>query len=307
MSTKTIMKTIIGTALGLSSLVLSTSVWSRTYELPTNGNVIGQVSYETAQNYESLEDIAKRYDLGLQEMMNANPGVKKYWAPTPGMKITIPARHILPAGPRTGLVLSLAELRLYFYHPDGRHVSTYPIGIGKEGWLTPTGTTKIVRKRENPTWTIPDSILAEKPPGHPTSIPPGPDNPLGKYAMNLGIPGYLIHSTIYPRGVGMRSSHGCIRMLPAHIEKLFHQVSEGTVVRLTHEPYKIGRVGNDLFLQTVPALGEKTYQSQSKMEQLIKAVVNTVGEKKYWLNFDKMELVTKEARGMPEAVGHLIP
>ena len=105
----------------------------------------------------------------------------------------------------------------------------------------------------------------------------------------------------------MRSSHGCIRMLPEHIEKLFPLVTEGMTVRLIHEPYKIGRVGNDLYLQTVPALGESAYNSTNKVQQLVKAVVDTIGEKKYWLNFDKMETVTRQASGMPEAIGHLIP
>jgi L,D-transpeptidase ErfK/SrfK len=148
----------------------------------------------------------------------------------------------------------------YFPQPrDGEpaYVKTYPISIGRMDWETPLGLTKIVSKARNPTWYPPESVREEhaadgKP--LPRIVPPGPDNPLGEYAMRLGLPGYLIHGTNRPAGVGMRVTHGCVRMFPEDIDYLFAQIGVDTPVRIINEPVKIGWDGDELVMEVHPVL-----------------------------------------------------
>lgn len=214
-----------------------------------NGDVAGSVIHYTVQQGDTLYGIARRYDLGIVEVMAANPGLDP-WMPPPGLVLTLPTAHILPPVPRQGIVINLPEMRLYYF-PDARTVMTFPIGIGKEGWRTPTGETKIVRKRKDPVWIPPESIHAETP-GLPRVFPAGPDNPLGTHALNLGWPGVVIHGTNRPYGIGRRSSHGCIRLYPEDIPVLFSHVGIGTKVRVIDAPIKAGMYGNNLLLEVMP-------------------------------------------------------
>ncbi len=214
----------------------------------------------TASKDEDLLDIARRFDLGQNEIMRLNPKVDR-WLPADGEQVQLQSERLLPDAPRKGLVLNLPEYRLYYF-PDSQanapaSVITNPISIGRQDWETPLGQTKVVGKKENPTWTPPESIKLEhaaKGDPLPDVVAAGPDNPLGLYAIRLGIPGYLIHSTNKPYGVGMRVSHGCIRMYPEDIERLFPLIKLNTPVTIVNQPVKVGWYHNSLYIEVHPPL-----------------------------------------------------
>ena len=214
----------------------------------------------TASKDEDLLDIARRFDLGQNEIIRLNPEVDR-WLPTDGEQIQLQSERLLPNAPRTGLVLNLPEFRLYYFPAtqggEPASVITHPISIGRQDWDTPLGQTSIIAKKENPTWTPPESIKkehAEKGDPLPDVVPAGPNNPLGLYAIRLGIPGYLIHSTNKPYGVGMRVSHGCIRMYPEDIARLFPVIKVNTVVTIVNQAVKVGWFKDSLYIEVHPPL-----------------------------------------------------
>ena len=233
------------------------------YPLPAPGNdLIGQPQLVRARHSETLLDIARTYDIGQEAILRANPHVDR-WLPREGEPVWIPSQFILPQARREGLVLNLPEMRIYYFHPAvgdaAPVVDTYPASIGRMDWQTPLGETRVVRKEPNPSWYPPESLKREaaaKGEPVPDVVPPGPDNPLGKFALRLGVPGYLIHGTNKPYGVGMRVSHGCIRLLPEDIEQLFGQVPVGTPVQIVNQPVKVGWLDRVLYVEVHPPLEE---------------------------------------------------
>ena len=233
------------------------------YLLPENGdNVIGVVTTAFAEQEDTLLDVGRRYGVGYEEIIAANPGVDP-WLPGAGTEILIPTRFVLPDAPREGVVVNLPEHRLYYYPPVKKGerpvVWTYPISTGKMDWKTPIGVTRIVSKQEKPNWYPPATVLAEHEANGdplPKVVPPGPDNPLGEHAMRLGIPGgaYLIHGTNRPAGVGMQVTHGCIRMFPEDIAELYGLVPVNTRVNLIDQPTKLGWMRGTLYLERHPLL-----------------------------------------------------
>ncbi len=215
-----------------------------TFTIPANGDsLVGQVVIAESRHNETMAEVGRRYDMGIYEMMEANPNISEDDKLTPGTRLVIPSRFVLPPGPREGVVINLAELRLYFYPKEGNQVVTSPVGIGREGWETPLGTTKIVEKTKDPYWYPPQSVredAAAKGYILPDSWPPGPDNPLGAYMLRMGWRTYLIHGTNNPEGIGKRSSAGCMRMFPEDIELLFGQIPLGTPVTIINRPVKVG-------------------------------------------------------------------
>ncbi|MGE5545914.1 MAG: L,D-transpeptidase family protein [Solirubrobacterales bacterium] len=198
----------------------------------------------------TLLDVARAADLGYVEIVAANPGIDP-WMPQSGAEIRLPALHIAPEGDAP-LVVNLGDMRLYYTAPDGSRTS-YPIGIGREGWELKSGTeTRVAGKRRNPAWIPPASIRAEKP-WLPERIPPGPDNPLGAYSLDLALSLVRIHGTNLPDGVGRRVSHGCIRMYPEDIEALFPRIAAGTRVLIVDQPAKLGWVEGELWLEVHPS------------------------------------------------------
>jgi L,D-transpeptidase ErfK/SrfK len=262
-------------------LVLTHSLHAVTFDLPAPGDdVVGQTFTLNTRWEETFSDIARIYDIGYRQMVAANPKVDA-WLPGEGTKVVIPQQYILPPGPRKGIVINLAELRLYYYPEDRPVVVTYPIGIGREGWSTPTGETVVIGKKEGPSWTVPASILKEhEEDGDPLPpvIPPGPNNPLGTHAIYLGLPGYLLHGTNKPYGVGMRVSHGCIRLYPENIKQFFKQVKKGTPVRIVNEPYKAGWLKGELFVQVHPPLVEYIEEKGHNYTELVNSVIERLGE-----------------------------
>jgi len=245
----------------LICVVVANMARAEIYELPPEGHdVVGAVSTIVARHEDTLIDIARRHGLGYQDIVRANPGVN-IWLPGEGTEVILPTRFVLPAGIRIGVVLNLAEYRLYYFpeqeEGEPAYVMTYPISIGRMDWETPLGLTKIISKDRNPSWYVPQSVLDEHAADGdplPRIVPPGPKNPLGEFAMRLGLPGYLIHSTNRPAGVGMRVTHGCVRMFPEDIKYLFGQVGTNTVVRIINEPVKIGWSGDELVMEVHPIL-----------------------------------------------------
>jgi len=219
-------------------------------EAHRDSDILGQIRLHKVQKDETLIDIALTEGLGFVELRAANPGVDP-WIPKVGETLVLPTAHLLPDAPRRGIVVNLAEQRLYHFPPGGSPV-TFPVGIGRAGCETPTGETRIVRKRERPTWTPPASIRAERP-NLPAAVPPGPGNPLGDHALDLGWESLVIHGTNQPLGIGRRVSHGCLRLYPADIAALFEAVAVGTQVRILDQPVKLGWSGGELYLEVHPS------------------------------------------------------
>ncbi|SFI34378.1 L,D-transpeptidase ErfK/SrfK [Pseudomonas guineae] len=245
--------------LPLAAFFVATSVSALEFPLPPPGeDIVGEVQVIQAKYEDTFADLGVANDLGYLEMVVANPGVDA-WLPGEGTEIILPTRYILPPGPREGVVINLAEYRLYYYPKGGNVVHTYPLGIGREGWSSPVADARITAKTPNPGWTPPKSILAEHAAAGdplPAYVPPGPDNPLGPYKLGLSVPGYLIHGSNKKFGIGMRVSHGCFRMLNHNVLKLASMVSVGTPVRIINEPYKFGRSGDKIYLEAHAPLDE---------------------------------------------------
>ncbi|MFM7785246.1 MAG: L,D-transpeptidase family protein [Gammaproteobacteria bacterium] len=231
-----------------------------TLDMPPPGeDVIGEVRTVKIERYEdTLNQYAQAHGVGFRELLAANPGINP-WVPGAGREVVIPAQFILPYGERTGIVINLAEMRLFYFHPDGKAVTTYPIGIGREGWQTPLVTTHVTKIVKDPTWYPPASIRAE----HaamgdplPTAVPPGPDNPLGPWSLRLATPGYLIHGSNKELGVGMRVSHGCMRMYNHDVTALAATVAPGTAVRIINSPVKVGWKAGQMYVEVHDSLEE---------------------------------------------------
>jgi L,D-transpeptidase ErfK/SrfK len=283
------------------------------YELnDPNLQVIGEDLHITTHYSDTLVEIARRYGLGYEEMARANPKVDP-WLPGEGTPIVIPGRHILPPGPRDGIIVNIPEHRIYYF-PKPRKgeiptVVTYPVSIGKMDWQTPMGLTHVVSKEKNPTWNPPASVraehLANNDPLPAGVIRSGPDNPLGLFAMRLAIhPGdYLIHGTNNPLAVGMAVTHGCIRMYPEDVAAIFPTVPVGTKVYLINLPLKVAFVDGDLLLEAHPpvdAQGQSVDPVLSKFEDLLNEVL---GNTTTAVNWDIAVDTLKKADGIPVLVG----
>ncbi|WP_137973027.1 L,D-transpeptidase family protein [Pseudomonas sp. F(2018)] len=239
-------------AVALASLIMAGPAAALELPLPPPGeDIVGQIQVVKAKYEDTFADIATSSDLGYLEMVAANPGVDP-WLPGEGAEIILPTRYILPPGPREGIVINLAEYRMYYFPKGQNVVHTFPLGIGREGWGSPIAHTTITAKTPNPGWTPPASIRAEHAADGdplPAYVPPGPDNPLGPFKFTLGTPGYLIHGSNKKFGIGMRVSHGCFRMLNNNVLELAKMAPVGTSVRIVNEPYKFGVSGGKVYLE----------------------------------------------------------
>jgi L,D-transpeptidase ErfK/SrfK len=266
-------------------------------------DLIGRVYYYHTKYEDTYIKIARKHNLGYTELIAANPGVDP-WLPGKNTKITLPTAHLLPAVERKGIVLNLADLRLYYFVPDQDQVLTYAIGIGSEGWATPKGATQIVRKKANPAWYVPESIRKEEP-DLPSVVPAGPDNPLGTRAIYLGWPSYLIHGTNKPRGVGRRVSHGCVRLYPEGIEDLFEKVGPGMQVRIVDQPVKLGWVKGELVLEVHPSQDQTDQLEHTgkfapePLPELEYRIMRAAGNQADRLDWDAIRRAEKERNGIP--------
>ncbi len=283
-----------------------------TFQISRNTRVIGGLRRVTAHAEDTLLDIARYFDIGYEEITRANPKVDA-WLPHAGTSVTIPSLFILPDTPHTGLVLNLPALRLFYYPPAQKNrpqtVITYPIGIGREGWQTPVGTTSVVAKVQNPNWVVPPSIRAEHAKEGdplPDIVRPGPDNPLGRFALRLGLPSYLIHGTNKPAGIGMRVSHGCIQLLPEDIAALFKRLPVGTPVRIVNQPYLAAWRDGKLYLEAHTPL-EEDRQALAKNAKPLRQVLDRAVKSARLpgtpaVDWERVRQVVEDGHGVPVAV-----
>ncbi|MGR8930939.1 MAG: L,D-transpeptidase family protein [Gammaproteobacteria bacterium] len=263
-----------------------------------------QSKYVAARYEDTLIDIAVEHHLGQDEIVLANPKVDR-WLPGKGTPVRIPSSFVLPNAPRQGIVVNLPEMRIYYF-PDAVTVVTYAVGVGRENnWKTPLGRTQIAGKMENPSWTPPPSIIAE----HLAEgdvldpyYPPGPDNPLGLFAFRLGIPGYLIHSTQKTNGIGMRVSHGCMRMYPADIEQFFPTVKVGTQVNIVNQPVKVGWYRDTLYMEVYPDLEETPQTYEQRIESALNLIEQANGGKMPVIKGSVLKLALQNPSGLPIAI-----
>ncbi len=274
----------------------------------TDSDVLGEVYQATSRYQDTLFDIARAHNIGYREIRLANPDVDVL-LPGEGSPIVIPAEYILPQlTPRRGIVLNLAERRLYYFgNGKGEPVRSYPVGIGREGWLTPTGDTVIKEKIRHPSWYPPPSIREEYAAmgiDLPDVVGPGSDNPLGKYALRLGKRRYLIHGTNRPDGVGMRVSHGCIRLRPESIAQLYQLVSIGTQVHIIDQPIKAGWKGSQLLLEVHP--GESGGAGEEDGSALARAIIAATSTRQARIDWQRVEEMVLLANGIPQVIGQAV-
>lgn len=291
---------------GLALAVTSALVHAAdTWPLPPAGSqLIGETRIEYAKQEDTFIDIAQRNGLGYDEIVAANPGVDR-WLPGEGTPVILPLQHILPDAPREGIVVNLPEMRLYYFPRGQNIVKSYAISIGRMDWHSPLGRTLVTAKVVNPTWTPPASIKAEhlaKGDPLPDVVPGGPDNPLGTRAMRLGIPGYLIHGTNNPNGIGMRVTHGCIRMYPDDIERLFPDVPVKTPVTLVNQTAKLGWQNGVLYLEYHSPLEEDEIPTQQQIDETVQLIHSKIGDRVPLVSPDIVQTVVRQASGMPVAI-----
>ncbi len=290
---------------------------TRHFTLDPKDELIGETQVIFARYENTFSAIGRQYNLGYEEMRRANPGVDQ-WLPGEGTAIYLPTQTILPETPRKGIVVNVPAMRLYYFTTEKSgaktesgeaaapvlKVSTHPVGIGTEGWGTPFAEARVKDKARDPVWYVPASVRkehAERGDPLPSVVPPGPDNPLGAYAMTLTLPGYLIHGTNKPAGVGMRSSHGCIRMYPEDIEALFARVPRGTDVRFVNQPVLAGWQDGQLYLEVHPPLAEEQHDLVAEADAALLRALERAGAAAAAVQIDRaaIEKIVTEQRGIP--------
>ena len=250
------------------------------FEIDPSTEIVGYLQKTVVGKDDTLPDIARRFDVGYEELLLANPGVDP-WLPGIGREVVVPTQFILPAAPRDGVVVDVAAMRIFYYPPhkkdEAQLVFTHPIGIGRVGWRTPEGTTKIVSRTKDPVWTVPKSVRdehAENGDKLPARVPAGPDNPLGQYMFRLSWPSYLIHGTNKPYGVGMRSSHGCMRLYPEDIAVFFDLIPIGTKVTVVNQPYLFGWRDGTLYFQAYAVMEDDSRDWSKNRAKLLARLLN---------------------------------
>lgn len=279
---------------------LEKDIERHTFSVAKGDDVIGTLAVIRLEKGDTLPDIARHFGLGITEISAANPGTD-VWVPEAGERITLPLNFILPDAPRKGIVVNLATKRLFQFKEDKKSlvVSTYPVGVGTKERPTPTGQMRVARKATRPTWRVPASIAEDhrkKGDLLPAEVPPGPQNPLGEYALYLSKSGYLIHGTNKPASIGLNASNGCLRLYPENVEMLFNDTPVNTSVLIVNQPYLIGQRDGVLYLEAHTPLEdsgaielEKIY---AKLKNFEKKLVRT-------LDWKKVKEVQAEARGIP--------
>lgn len=300
------MKIKIGSAVS-ALFLLSSNVFATVYHLPpSNESLIGSVQRLNAGFADSVVSVQTKYDVGYNAVENANPQLDMRRSFPKGSVVSIPSQHLLPNGERKGIVINLPEMRMYYY-PEGSHdVFTYPIGIGKIGKTIPITDTYITRKTINPTWTPPEDIREfnlEQGIVLPEKMGPGPDNPLGPYAIYMKIPTYLIHSTIFPESVGKRASFGCIRMYESDIKSFFPSISKGIPVVISNSPVKVGWQDNRLYAEVNPGLEEHGDDYDNSLPGMVHKITQQSYSQPTIVDWQMVSYLVQERDGLPHEVG----
>jgi L,D-transpeptidase ErfK/SrfK len=282
---------------GLLTATFMPQVYAAAYSVPQDNNsLLGAVKQVQLVYEDTFAIVARRAGVGFTGLQRANPGIDE-WLPGAGVSLELPTSMLLPATPREGVVINLAELRMYFFTESTEQVFVYPIGIGSEGRETPLMQTSVVGKIENPVWYPPQSVRdrhAAEGDILPRVVPPGPDNPLGPFAIQLARSGYFIHGTNAPIGVGQRVSSGCIRMYNNHVASLVATLPNRTVVRVIDQPYKAGWHGDELFLEAHPPLEGALDHSQA-----VAAVIAATNDRDADVDWGRVVEVARTGSGLP--------
>lgn len=271
-------------------------------------SVIGEPQVVYARADDTFSDLARTYGLGYDELVAANPDVDP-WLPGEGTAVLLPTQFILPDVKREGIVLNIASKRLFYFPPvtegQAQIVKTYPIGIGRVGWETPLGLSKVIDKAVDPTWWVPASVRkehAEMGDPLPSVVPPGPDNPLGSRVLRLDMPGYLIHGTNQPYGVGMRVSHGCVRLYPENIEFLYELVAIGERVEIINEPYLIGQSRDQWFVEVHEPLEDDAVTADQRLANLLATIEEKIAADRIVSATDAAVATVAIESGVPTAL-----
>ena len=270
------------------------------FSVAKGDDVIGRVRLLTLEKGDTLPDIARHFSLGLNGVSATNPGVD-IWVPKAGERIMLPLSFILPDAPRKGIVVNLAAMRLFEFkgNSDLLTVLTYPIGVGTEERPSPRGLMRVERKVSRPTWHVPSSIARDhlkKGDPLPAAVPPGPQNPLGEYALYLSAPSYLIHGTNKPASIGLRATNGCIRLYPESIKKLYEATPAKTPVNFVNQPYLVGQSDGVVYLEVHASTENSDTAEFDKIYAKLKTIEKESGRMFDW---GKVKNVLAEARGIP--------
>jgi L,D-transpeptidase ErfK/SrfK len=263
-------------------------------------DVIGRLAFITLETGDTLPDVARHFGLGINGVSAANPGVD-IWVPKAGERIILPLSFILPDARRKGIVINLAAMRLFQFKGDGGSmaVSTYPVGVGTEERPSPTGQMYVERKVPRPTWHVPASIARdhrEKGDPLPPAVLPGPQNPLGEYAMYLSKSSYLIHGTNKPASIGLRATNGCIRLYPEDIKKLYGNTPVKTPVYIVNQPYLLGQHNGVVYMEVHARPEDMDTVEFDRMYRKLRNIEKETGRT---LDWGKVKNVLAEARGIP--------
>lgn len=288
-------------------LFTAVNCFASQYPLPSNNNdLIGEIQYRHSNGGETVVTLAQTYDLGITELELANPHLNLRKGLPAGQLLRIPTGHLIPGNMHKGIVINLPEMRLYVFNENLEEVGTYPVGIGKVGKTIPIKFARVVRKMKNPTLVPPPDIRAfNEKQGIilPKSIPPGPDNPLGQFAIYMTIPTYLIHSTLFPESVGTRASFGCIRMYESDIEDFFPVVSKGMPIQIINSPTKIGWYQNELFMEVYPPLEEHADAFDASLPGMVHMILNRTKKQNVLIDWQAVDYVAQVRDGIPHDVG----
>jgi L,D-transpeptidase ErfK/SrfK len=283
-------------AVVLTAVAAAPGALAAAYPAADDVQVVGATTTIRTRYEDTLAAVAEKYGLGYLELLDANPDVDP-WIPGEGTPVLLPTKYVLPSAPREGVVINIAELRLYYYSPNHDLVVTYPVGLGRQEFRTPVGSTRIIMAIEEPSWTPTPSARAEhaaRGDPLPSVVPPGPDNPLGSMALQLDMPGYFIHGTNQPFGVGQLVSHGCVRLYEPHIASLAEMTSKGTPVHIVNEPYKVGWRNGELYVEVHDDLYGEADPSELR-ERLAEAVKNRAAV----IDWARLDALLESPTGVP--------
>ncbi len=298
----------------LCSVIFADTALAEAYILPPgDAGLVGRTETIRISDQETLADVARQYNLGHEEIRLVNPKVE-FWLLSEGTEVVLPRRYVLPRAKREGIVLNVPEMRIYYFPQkcsadENCELLTFPVSIGRMDWQTPLGETRVTQKVRNPTWWPPVSVREEAAQDGkylPASVPPGPDNPMGKFALYLDLPGYRIHGTNLPGGVGMRSTHGCVRMYPEDIEFLFEWVRVGTLVQIVNQRVKLGWDGDTLFMEVHPPLEEDNRSAADIKEQALGELQQLALERPFNLIGGEFLRAFEEQNGIPVPIGRVV-
>jgi L,D-transpeptidase ErfK/SrfK len=270
------------------------------FSVAKGDDVIGRLRFITLEKGDTLPDIARHFSLGLNGVSAVNPGAD-IWVPEGGERIMLPLSFILPDAPRKGIVINLAAMRLFQFkgNSESLAVLTYPVGVGTEERPSPRGLMRVERKVSRPTWHVPATIARDhlkKGDRLPAAVLPGPENPLGEYALYLSAPSYLIHGTNKPASIGLRATNGCIRLYPENVKKLYENTPAKTPVNFVNQPYLLGQRDGVVYMEVHASTEEFDTVEFDKMYAKLKTIEKESGRMFDW---SKIKNVVAEARGIP--------